>query len=141
VEAAFPVTAGETVELRLAYSGSFGVHPPDAHPPTIGDTVQAWESWAGTHTGYDGRFPDEVRRSSLILQGLTFAPSGAIVAAATTSLPERLGADLNFDYRFAWPRAVDRRVPRRTESAAGLVLHRRRPHRRRTRADHVRRRR
>jgi len=103
--AAFPVAAGETVELRLCYSASFeSASAPDQDEPTIADTVEAWESWAVLHAGYDGSFPAEVRRSSLVLQGLTYQPSGAVVAAATTSLPERLGGDLNFDYRFAWLR-------------------------------------
>ncbi|MDQ3456801.1 MAG: glycoside hydrolase family 15 protein [Actinomycetota bacterium] len=102
-EATFRVSAGETVALQLAFSGSFGQAPAPSGA-TIEDTVQAWESWAALHTGYEGRFPAEVRRSSLVLQGLTYRPSGAIVAAATTSLPERLGGELNFDYRFAWLR-------------------------------------
>jgi GH15 family glucan-1,4-alpha-glucosidase len=103
--AAFRVAAGETVELRLAYSASFGSAPAAAaHNPTIEDTLEAWESWSALHTDYDGCFPAEVRRSSLVLQGLTYQPSGAIVAAATTSLPELMGGELNFDYRFAWLR-------------------------------------
>ncbi|MGI8777090.1 MAG: glycoside hydrolase family 15 protein [Acidimicrobiales bacterium] len=72
--------------------------------PSIDDTVEAWASWVALHPSYSGRHADAVRRSSLVLQGLTFQPSGAVVAAATTSLPEIMGGDLNFDYRFAWLR-------------------------------------
>lgn len=56
------------------------------------------------HTGYDGAYPELVQRSSLVLQGLTYGPSGAVIAAATTSLPELLGAQDNFDDRYAWLR-------------------------------------
>ena len=103
--AAFSVAAGEEMELRLAYHPSFGISPAaQALPATVADTVDGWQSWAAMHDGYDGAFASEVRRSSLVLQGLTYGPSGAVIAAATTSLPERLGGDLNFDYRFAWLR-------------------------------------
>ncbi len=104
--ALFPIAAGDVVELRLSHSPSFGTaaQSGDHAGPTLQDTLEGWESWAGMHTSYDGCFPDEVRRSSLVLQGLTFQPSGAVVAAATTSLPERLGGEDNFDYRFAWLR-------------------------------------
>jgi len=101
--AVFPVAAGETVELTLTYTPLFGPAPPVAEP-TVADTVAGWESWAALHTSYRGGFPAQVRRSSVILQGLTFQPSGAVVAAATTSLPERLGGADNFDYRYAWLR-------------------------------------
>lgn len=100
------VAAGRTVDLRLSYSPTFGPGPValTGNEPTLEDTAVAWESWSALHTGYDGSFADQVRRSSLVLQGLTFAPSGAIVAAATTSLPELMGGELNFDYRYAWLR-------------------------------------
>jgi GH15 family glucan-1,4-alpha-glucosidase len=103
--ARFTVRAGEAVELRLAWARAAdpGTDPTDG-PPTVEDTIDAWRSWAGLHDGYDGRHRDAVRRSSLVLQGLTFQPTGAVVAAATTSLPEKIGAELNFDYRFAWLR-------------------------------------
>jgi len=102
----FVVRAGDTVDLQLAYSATFGAKQPQvgASAPTLEDTTTGWESWSALHTDYDGAFPDQVRRSSLILQGLTYSPSGAIVAAATTSLPETMGGDLNFDYRYAWLR-------------------------------------
>ena len=103
--AAFTVAEGETVELMLAYGRTYGPPPAAAvDVPSIDDTLAAWESWSALHTTYQGPFQAEVRRSSLVLQGLTYAPSGAVVAAATTSLPERLGGELNFDYRFAWLR-------------------------------------
>ncbi len=105
VRADFSVAAGETVDLRLSYQPSYGPRLELAGAaPSIEDTVAGWESWSALHTSYDGPFPDEVRRSALVLQGLTFGPSGAVLAAATTSLPEQLGGELNFDYRFAWLR-------------------------------------
>lgn len=70
----------------------------------ISDTAEAWRSWVAMHSRYDGPFAEEVRRSALILQGLTYQPSGALVAAATTSLPERVGGAWNWDYRFTWLR-------------------------------------
>jgi Glucoamylase and related glycosyl hydrolases len=72
-----------------------------ADEATLEDTIAGWRSWTQLHDGYQGRHQDAVRRSSLVLQGLTFQPTGAVVAAATTSLPEKIGAELNFDYRFA----------------------------------------
>jgi len=105
VKARFTVAAGESVELRLAYAPAAQSRPgPSGGEATLDDTLEAWESWSRLHDGYDGPFPEQVRRSSLVLQGLTYQPSGAVIAAATTSLPERLGGDLNFDYRFAWLR-------------------------------------
>lgn len=103
--ASFAVAAGEAVELRLAAEPSFGREGcSGAARPTIDDTVAAWEAWSALHQGYQGRHREEVLRSSLVLQGLTYKPSGAVVAAATTSLPEEIGGALNFDYRFAWLR-------------------------------------
>ena len=102
--ARFTVRAGETVELRLRAATSFEDSPTASDEVSLVDTVEGWRSWAADHTGYDGAFPAQVRRSSLVLQGLTYAPTGAVVAAATTSLPETMGGSDNWDYRFAWLR-------------------------------------
>jgi len=102
----FTIRAGERVDFRLVYAPSSG--GPSAaggeDQVTLEDTITAWESWAQLHDGYQGQHRDVVRLSSLVLQGLTFQPTGAVVAAATTSLPEKMGGELNFDYRFAWLR-------------------------------------
>jgi len=104
IRSEFEVAVGEVVELRLAYAPTFGRASDLADGASLSETLAGWTSWAAQHTGYDGDFPELVRRSSLVLQGLTYGPSGAIVAAATTSLPETMGGELNFDYRYAWLR-------------------------------------
>ncbi len=104
----FRVRAGERVGFCLASTppyedgGGLAVEPADG----IEDTVAGWRSWSELHRGYQGRHVDHVRRSALVLQGLTYQRTGAVVAAATTSLPEELGGTLNWDYRFAWLRDV-----------------------------------
>ena len=110
--ATFRVAAGDVLVLRLAAETAFP--EPDgtdadreqraARAADVDDTVTAWRSWAEDHVDYDGTHPDLVRRAAVVLQGLTYAPSGAVVAAATTSLPETNGADYTWDYRFAWVR-------------------------------------
>ena len=68
------------------------------------DTVSAWESWSELHQAYVGPWKDLVQHSGRVLQSLSFAPTGAICAAATTSLPEVVGGSRNWDYRYAWVR-------------------------------------
>ena len=67
------------------------------------DTVEWWNRWsAGTRV--EGRYAQEMSRSAIVLKALTCAPTGAIVAAATTSLPEQIGGERNWDYRYSWVR-------------------------------------
>ena len=68
------------------------------------DTAETWRSWETEHSVYDGPHRDLVRLSSRVLQGLTYRPTGAIVAAPTTSLPETVGGERNWDYRYSWIR-------------------------------------
>ncbi|MFF5668333.1 glycoside hydrolase family 15 protein [Streptomyces griseofuscus] len=70
----------------------------------MSDTVEGWRSWSKLHRGYVGPWQDEVSHSGRVLRALTFAPTGAIVAAATTSLPEKTGGRRNWDYRYTWVR-------------------------------------
>lgn len=103
--ARFTVATGQRETFALAYSPTYGeaaMPGPDVSA-SLADTVEGWRSWLALHD-YPGRYRDLVRRSSLVVQGLTYQPSGAVVAAATTSLPEELGGDRNYDYRYAWLR-------------------------------------
>ena len=68
------------------------------------DTVQGWASWSGMHQNYRGPWQDLVAGSGRILQALSYYPTGAIVAAPTTSLPEVAGGTRNWDYRYSWIR-------------------------------------
>jgi alpha,alpha-trehalase len=68
------------------------------------DTISAWESWSDLHQAYVGPWRDLVHHSGRVLQSLSFSPTGAICAAATTSLPEVVGGARNWDYRYSWVR-------------------------------------
>ncbi|GAB3808251.1 glycoside hydrolase family 15 protein [Micromonospora zhanjiangensis] len=103
--ARFTVRTGRRETFDLSYTPTYGPDRPARRdvPEALADTAAGWRSWAAEHD-YRGRYPDLVRHSALVVQGLTYQPSGAVVAAATTSLPECLGGDRNYDYRYAWLR-------------------------------------
>ena len=99
------VRAGESAFFSFSYAQNApSVLPPfEQIPHRIEICVKWWRDWTA-QAQYDGDFHDEVIRSALALKLLAFSLSGAIIAAPTTSLPERIGADLNWDYRFCWLR-------------------------------------
>jgi len=70
----------------------------------LDDTAEAWRTWSALHQNYTGPWVDLVRQSGRVLYALTYFPTGAIVAAPTTSLPESPGGSRNWDYRYAWVR-------------------------------------
>jgi len=67
-------------------------------------TTESWQGWSAIHQTYDGPWRELVHHSGRVLQALSYQPTGAIVAAATTSLPEEVGGERNWDYRYAWVR-------------------------------------
>jgi GH15 family glucan-1,4-alpha-glucosidase len=102
------LVAGQTVGFALAY-GRMGEPPPAAWDAgeiagRLEDTLEGWRSWSAIHQTYEGPWRDLVHHSGRVLQALTFEPTGAIVAAPTTSLPETVGGERNWDYRYAWVR-------------------------------------
>lgn len=100
----FEVKAGETVPFVLTYGPSH-LDPPEPIDPEIAlqETETFWKEWC-SHCTRDGEYHDLILRSLITLKALTFAPTGGIVAAPTTSLPEKLGGARNWDYRFCWLR-------------------------------------
>ena len=102
--AEFEVAAGRRVPFVLTHAPS---HIPAPEPidaeHAITDTERYWTDWI-SRCDYRGPWATEVRQSLVVLKALTYAPTGGIVAAATTSLPERLGGPRNWDYRYCWLR-------------------------------------
>jgi len=104
VAALFPIKQGDTVTFVVSWAPS-DRRTPDALDPraSLAATETFWREWSG-HCTYKGRWRDAVLRSLITLKALTYAPTGGIVAAPTTSLPEEIGGVRNWDYRFCWLR-------------------------------------
>lgn len=108
LRARFEVAKGEQRGFALRFAPAEDTRP---QPTTardvaarISDTIAAWRSWEAEHDIYEGSRRELVRLSSRVLKGLTYRPTGAIVAAPTTSLPETIGGVRNWDYRYSWIR-------------------------------------
>jgi GH15 family glucan-1,4-alpha-glucosidase len=100
----FVVEAGASVPFVLSYGASFQDPPPPIDPFSALERTEAfWREWSDRCPAV-GPWTEPVKRSLITLKALTYAPTGGIVAAATTSLPERLGGVRNWDYRYCWLR-------------------------------------
>ncbi|WP_405672526.1 glycoside hydrolase family 15 protein [Streptomyces sp. NBC_01530] len=100
----FTVEEGEKVAFVLTWHPSYRQRPPQMDPyEALRASVADWQAWA-SQCHYHGPHRDAVMRSLITLKALTYAPTGGIVAAPTTSLPEELGGVRNWDYRYCWLR-------------------------------------
>jgi GH15 family glucan-1,4-alpha-glucosidase len=125
LSARLTVSAGERVRLLLTYcrpelidGGETAEADPDALDADVEATLEWWRTWATT---VSLNSPDEAsaRQSAIVLKALTYIPTGAVVAAPTTSLPEVIGGERNWDYRYAWIR--DSSFSSRSFSNVGCV--------------------
>ena len=100
----FTVRKGDSVDFSLTYASSLeAVVMPPKIDEALKRTVTFWTEWMSQGT-YRGRYQEAVDRSLMTLKALTYKPSGGIVAAPTTSLPEWIGGERNWDYRYCWLR-------------------------------------
>ncbi|MBA3891573.1 MAG: glycoside hydrolase family 15 protein [Gemmatimonadaceae bacterium] len=106
--ARFTVEEGDELDFALQFGAVGEASPAHWDDADIGhaadETLRAWSSWAEMHQSYEGPWAELVHHSGRVLQGLTYYPTGAMIAAATTSLPEVVGGARNWDYRFCWVR-------------------------------------
>jgi GH15 family glucan-1,4-alpha-glucosidase len=102
--AEFEVKEGERIGLELCWHASHeeGRAAGDVEA-ILGETEKWWQAWSSKCT-YEGSYREQVLRSLITLKALTYAPTGGVVAAPTTSLPEKIGGVRNWDYRFCWVR-------------------------------------
>jgi GH15 family glucan-1,4-alpha-glucosidase len=102
--ARFRVAKGQRLPFVLTFFPSHGTRPLPIDPFAAEIATQRWwEKWCA-ECAYDGKFHDSVMRSLIVLKALIYVPTGGMVAAPTTSLPERIGGARNWDYRFCWVR-------------------------------------
>ncbi|HEY1578095.1 MAG TPA: glycoside hydrolase family 15 protein [Terracidiphilus sp.] len=102
--AEFPVSVGKRVWFTLTYGNSFKDDPEQIDvEQALEETIEFWNEWTG-RLNFDGKYREVVERSLITLKAMTYLPTGGIVAAVTTSLPESIGGVRNWDYRYCWLR-------------------------------------
>ncbi|HET7104082.1 MAG TPA: glycoside hydrolase family 15 protein [Terracidiphilus sp.] len=102
--AEFTIAEGGQVWFTLTYGDSYHEDPEPVEPlKALEETELYWKKW-NAQLKYEGGYGDAVRRSLMALKAMTYAPTGGIVAAVTTSLPEQIGGQRNWDYRYCWLR-------------------------------------
>ncbi len=109
VTASWTLRAEEQMAFALHRSSITAEQPPQIWTQQeiatcLAATIDAWTAWSEIHQNYQGPWRDLVHHSGRVLQALSYQPTGAIVAAATTSLPEEVGGERNWDYRYSWVR-------------------------------------
>jgi GH15 family glucan-1,4-alpha-glucosidase len=117
------IASGERVVFALCVSDPWNDSPtpPPADVVAARDaTVAGWQSWAEKLTGYEGEYRTVLRRSAVVLRALNYAPTGAIIAAPTTSLPEEIGGARNWDYRYSWVRDMSFTIGALAASGCGF---------------------
>ncbi|MGV3485106.1 MAG: glycoside hydrolase family 15 protein, partial [Planctomycetaceae bacterium] len=100
----FALREGQQAAFQLTWTKTHDPPPLEKNVlQTLADTTEWWQNWSSQCT-FKGRWREDVVRSLITLKALTYAPTGGIIAAATTSLPEQIGGVRNWDYRFCWLR-------------------------------------
>ncbi|HEX5751260.1 MAG TPA: glycoside hydrolase family 15 protein [Archangium sp.] len=104
LRAGFSLSAGQCARFLLTWYPSHEPVPTCIDPATAVENTEAWWREWSSHCTHDGPWREQVLRSLIVLKALTYSPTGGIVAAPTTSLPEALGGVRNWDYRYCWLR-------------------------------------
>jgi alpha,alpha-trehalase len=122
VQGSVVIAAGSRAEFALCVADPWREPLPEPADvaAALEATIAGWRSWAQKLIGYEGDYRTVLRRSAIVLRALNYAPTGAIVAAPTTSLPEEIGGVRNWDYRYTWVRDMSFTIGALAASGCGF---------------------